>query len=91
LPASDILFHRYEFHPKQCRETRRKVHEDLVAHIEAKGMKPVTGFVFGSRERLSHADGRTRIDLYVRHDTPEGDGPLLETVEYFPDAGACRI
>lgn len=91
LPGDDAFFRRYEFHPKQCHERRRRVHEDLLAHIETKGMKPVTGFLFGSRERLSHGDGRTRIDIYVRHRVPGCDGPMLETVEYFPDAGACRI
>ena len=86
LPQNDTNFHRYNFASLRCHETRKRTHAELIAQIEQRDMKPLPGFVFGTRERISYAGEGQRIDIYLRHDDEGEQEPALETVEYFPHA-----
>ena len=85
------VFHRYEFQIIACHEVRRETQANLARHIEAERMKTLPGFMFGTRERVSYANERERIDIYLRHDDEGGDAPILETVEHFPDTRSSEI
>lgn len=88
LNDGDSCFHRYEFILPRCMETRGKVQASLLSHLEQERMKPIPGFTFGTRERVSYAGEGERIDMYLRHGIEGHEDPLLETVEHFPDIRA---
>ncbi len=85
LKEGRSAFHRYEFQVLHCHETRRRTQSDLIEHIEAELMRPLPGFQFGSRERISYANERERFDIYLRHDSEGREEALIETVEHFPE------
>lgn len=88
LNDGDRCFHRYEFSHLRCMETRARTQASLLSHVEQERMKPIPGFTFGTRERVSYAGDRERIDMHLRHGIEGHEDPLLETVEHFPDIRA---
>lgn len=88
LNDGDGCFHRYEFAHSRCIETRGRTQASLLSHVEQERMKPIPGFTFGTRERVSYTGERERIDMYLRHGIEGHENPLLETVEHFPDIRA---